>query len=50
MQTVNGLDTCNVRYRNKDRYGVEVHISEEQSYDQDLTHIHENIGYILMAE
>ena len=50
MQTANGLDTCNVRYRNKDRYGVEVHISEEQSYNQDLMHIHENIGYIFMVE
>ncbi len=50
MQTVNEMDTSNVRYRNKDRYGVEVHISEEQSKDAELRPSNENLGYIIIAE
>jgi hypothetical protein len=50
MQTANDPDTLNVRYRNKDRYGVEVHISKEQSKDAELMHANENIGYIIIAE
>jgi hypothetical protein len=50
MQTTNELDTSNVRYRNKDHYGVEVHISGEQSNDAELLHTNENIGYIIIAK
>jgi hypothetical protein len=39
-----------LRYRTKDLYGVEIHISEEQSKDAELMHANENIGYIIIAK
>jgi hypothetical protein len=50
MQTTNDLVTSNVRYRNKDHYGVEIHISKEQSQDTELMQANENIGYIIIAK
>ena len=50
MQTTNGADTANVRWRNKDIHGVEMHIAEEQSKDMELRHVNENVGYIIIAD
>jgi hypothetical protein len=50
IQAANELDTSNVRYHNKDRYGVEVQISKEKSQDAELMHADEKIGYIIIME
>jgi hypothetical protein len=50
MQTTNGGDTANVRYRNKDRYGVEINIAEEQSKDIEVRHVKENVGYFIISK
>ena len=50
MQTSNDLAASNIRFRNKDLYGVEVHISTEQLKDTELEEKSENIGYIIIAE
>ena len=50
MQTTNGTDTANVRYRYKDHNGVEINIAEEQSKDSEIRHVKENVGYIIISE
>ena len=50
MQTMNDGDTANVRWQDKDHYGIEIHISEEQSKDAELKHKNENVGYIIIAD
>ena len=50
MQTTNGGDTANVRYRNKDRFGIEIHIAEEQSQDTEVWHVKEDIGYFIFSK
>jgi hypothetical protein len=50
MQTTNDSDTANVRWRNKNHYGLEIHISEEKSRDAELNHNNENLGYIIILD
>jgi hypothetical protein len=50
MQTTHDSDTANVRWRNKNHYGVEIHISEEKSRDAELNHNNENLGYIIIMD
>ena len=45
MQTTNGGDPCNLRYRNKANSSVEVKVSEEKSKDTELRHVNESVGY-----
>ena len=45
MQTTNGGDTANLRYRNKLTNSIEVKVSEEKSKDTELRHVNESVGY-----
>ncbi|WP_458190391.1 hypothetical protein [Haladaptatus sp. NG-WS-4] len=45
MQTFNGPDTANLRYRNLSGTGVEIKIEEEQSADNETNHTTEAVGY-----
>ncbi|OEU84091.1 MAG: hypothetical protein BA873_07935 [Desulfobulbaceae bacterium C00003063] len=47
MQTTDGGDTANVRWQDKDPYGVDVKIVEEQSGDSETSHTTEVVGYML---
>jgi hypothetical protein len=49
MQTADGMDTANLRYRNKDIYGVEVQIDEERSRNRETQHTTEVVGYMVFA-
>ena len=45
MQTTNGDNSCNLRYKNKTGSSVEIKVDEEQSEDSEKTHTNENVGY-----
>ena len=45
MQTTNGGNTCNLRYRNKTSSSVEIKIDEEQCGDSEKWHTNEDVGY-----
>ncbi|WP_458208804.1 hypothetical protein [Haladaptatus sp. NG-SE-30] len=45
LQTFNGPDTANLRYRNLSGTGVEVKVEEEQSADAETAHTAEVVGY-----
>ncbi|MBC2695910.1 MAG: fibronectin type III domain-containing protein [Desulfobacteraceae bacterium] len=49
MQTNNGPDPANVRWENKDTEGVDVKISEEQSYDHETDHASETVGFMAFS-
>ena len=49
MQTTNGQDPANVRWRNKNSRSVEVQIDEEQSLDSETKHIPEVVGFITVT-
>lgn len=46
MQTCDGGDTANIRWKNLTDVGVEVHVAEEQSGDDETVHTTETIGYM----
>ncbi|ODR79830.1 hypothetical protein BG842_03280 [Haladaptatus sp. W1] len=48
MQTFNGSDTANLRYRNLTGTGVEVKVEEEQSANNETTHTTERVGYFVI--
>jgi PKD repeat protein len=48
LQTQNGGDTANLRWRNMDLHGVDVHVAEEQSKDSEIKHVSESVGYLLL--
>ena len=50
MQTTNGDNTANVRWKNKDTYGVYVQIDEEQSEDIETGHVPEIVGYMVFLK
>jgi hypothetical protein len=50
MQTLNGEDTANLRFRNKTVDSVEVQIDEEQSADSETNHTFETAGYMLFSK
>jgi hypothetical protein len=50
MQTADGGDPANIRWRNKTLTRVEVQIDEEQSDDTETTHTSEVVGYMLFAD
>ena len=47
MQTTDGGDTCNVRWKNKTGGSVDVLIDEEQSLNRETSHTSEVVGYML---
>ncbi|MCZ6907083.1 MAG: fibronectin type III domain-containing protein, partial [Deltaproteobacteria bacterium] len=49
MQTTDGSDTATVRWENKDPFGVEVKIEEEQSRDSETRHTTEMVGYMVFS-
>ncbi len=46
MQTFAGGDPSNVRYRTLDTSGSLIYVQEEASYDAELGHTFENVGYL----
>ena len=50
MQTTDGSDTANLCWQNKDSYGIDIKITEEQSRDSEITHITEVVGYMVVAK
>lgn len=44
-QTFNGPNTANLRYRNLSASGVDVHVEEERSEDDETLHRYERVGY-----
>ena len=48
MQTTDGGDTANLRWQNKDFYGIDIKITEEQSRDSDMNHTTEVVGYMIL--
>ena len=49
MQTTDGRDTANLRWQNKDFYGIDIKIIEEQSHDSEISHTTEVVGYMVFA-
>jgi len=49
MQTTDGNDTANLRWQNKDPYGIDIKITEEQSRDSETNHTTEVVGYMVFA-
>ena len=47
MQTTDGGDTANLRWQNKDLYGIDIKITEEQSRDSEIYHTTEVVGYMV---
>ncbi|WP_435156862.1 hypothetical protein [Haladaptatus sp. DFWS20] len=45
MQTFNGNNTANLRYRNLTGTGVDIKVEEEQSADAETAHVAEVVGY-----
>jgi len=45
IQTFHGPNTANLRYRNLSASGVDVHVEEEQSQDEETLHRYERVGY-----
>jgi len=50
MQTTDGWDTANLRQQNKDLYGIDINITEEQSRDSEIYHTTEVVGYMVFAK
>ncbi len=50
MQTTNGINTSNVRWKNKTRSSIDLLIDEEQSKDSETGHIPEEVGYMLFSQ
>ncbi len=48
MQTLNGGDVCNLRYKSKTTSGVKVRVKEEKSKDDETNHAKETVGYIAL--
>jgi hypothetical protein len=49
MQTADGGDASAVRWQNRDQYGIEVKIEEEQSKDSETNHTTEAVGYMAFS-
>lgn len=48
IQSFDGWNPCNIRYRNLTGSSVEVHIQEEQSRDSETNHVDESVGYLVI--
>jgi hypothetical protein len=49
IQTGDGMDTANVRWKKKDSGAVMIHIDEEQSSDRETSHTSEVVGYLAIT-
>ncbi len=49
LQTENGKNTANLRWRNMDFDGVDVLVAEEQSRDSETSHAPETVGYAIFS-
>ncbi len=49
MQTSDGMDTANVRWRNLQPDSIEIQIDEEQSKDAEVYHTSEIVGYMVFG-
>ncbi|MGB5831679.1 MAG: hypothetical protein WBG92_06765 [Thiohalocapsa sp.] len=49
MQTTDGGDTANLRWRNRGLFSIDVWVDEEQSKDREIKHTTERVGYIAIA-
>lgn len=47
LQSAEGDNTANLRWRNMDPHGVDVQVAEEQSKDSETNHLPESVGYML---
>jgi len=47
--TIYGRDTANLRWQNKDFYGIDIKITEEQFRDSEIYHTTEVVGYMVFA-
>jgi len=45
IQTTNGEDTCNLRYKDKTTSSIPIKLDEEQSWDSEKSHADETVGY-----
>ncbi len=50
MQTTDGDNTANVRCNNKDTLSVDVLIDEEQSKDNEVSHMTEIVGFMIFGD
>jgi len=50
MQTSNGGNTANLRWQDKDLYGIDVKVAEEQSLDSEIYHTTEVVGYMVFSK
>ena len=48
IQTANGLDPANLRYRKPAKGAIEVQLDEEQSKDKEVEHGSEKVGFVLL--
>ena len=50
IQTAHGLNTASLRWQNRDPFGIEVLIEEERSYDKEIRHTTEVVGYMVFCD
>jgi hypothetical protein len=48
MQTMNGSEPANLRWRNRNEATLEVWVAEEQSRDTETRHVAESVGYLVL--
>ncbi|UPM44803.1 glucosamine inositolphosphorylceramide transferase family protein [Halocatena salina] len=48
MQSFNGSNTASLRHRNLSTTSVEVMVQEEQSQDDEMSHVIEQVGYLVL--
>jgi len=49
MQTTNDQDAANLRWQNKDSYGIDIKVDEGQSRNREMKHRAEVIGYMVFG-
>jgi hypothetical protein len=49
MQTTDGGNTANLRWQNKDPFGVAIQVDEEESHDRETSHTSEVVGYMVFV-
>jgi hypothetical protein len=49
IQSADGMDTANLRWKNKGLFGIDIKIDEETSRDSETTHDTEMVGYMVFG-
>ena len=49
MNTADGTDPCVLRYKNPGNSSIEVKVEEERSYDTEVNHTSEVVGYVVVS-